>query len=75
VASSRPLFFPPAAFVVFDGDGFILQVHGVFMCIRSGATALALYGARLDLQALNDSSLHKWRFLARSVGNGCSCVG
>jgi hypothetical protein len=24
VASSRPLFFPPVAFVVFDGDGFIL---------------------------------------------------
>jgi hypothetical protein len=45
-ASSRPLFFPPVAFVVFDGDGFILQVHGVFTCIRSGATALALYGAR-----------------------------
>jgi hypothetical protein len=23
--------------VVFDGDGFILQVHGVFTHIRSGA--------------------------------------
>jgi hypothetical protein len=45
-ASSRLLFFPPAAFVVFDGDGFILQVHGVFTRIRSGATALAFYGAR-----------------------------
>jgi hypothetical protein len=32
--------------VVFDGDGFILQVHGVFTRIRSGATALVLYGAR-----------------------------
>jgi hypothetical protein len=32
--------------VVFDGDGFILQVHGVFTRIRSGDTALALYGAR-----------------------------
>jgi hypothetical protein len=45
-ASSRPLFFPSAAFVVFDGDAFILQVHDVFTCIRSGATALALYGTR-----------------------------
>jgi hypothetical protein len=32
--------------VVFDGDGFILQVHGVFTRIRLGAAALALYGAR-----------------------------
>jgi hypothetical protein len=45
VASSRDLFFPvAAAFAVFDGDGFILQVHGVFTCIRSGATLVALSG-------------------------------
>jgi hypothetical protein len=37
-ASSRDLFFPPAAFEVFDGEGFILQVHGVLTRIRSGAT-------------------------------------
>jgi hypothetical protein len=43
-ASSRPLFFPPAALVVFDGDGFVLQVHGVFARIRSGATVVASYG-------------------------------
>jgi hypothetical protein len=30
--------------VVFDGDGFIFQVHGVFTCIRSGATVVASYG-------------------------------
>jgi hypothetical protein len=47
VASSRPLFFPPAAFVVFDGDGFILQVHGVFTRIRSGAAVVAFYGGAL----------------------------
>jgi hypothetical protein len=29
--------------VVFDGDGFILQVHGVFTRIRSGATVVASY--------------------------------
>jgi hypothetical protein len=26
-ASSRDLFFPPAVFKLFDGEGFILQVH------------------------------------------------
>jgi hypothetical protein len=45
--SSRPLFFSPAAFVVFNGDGFILQVHGVFTRIRSGATLVASYGGAL----------------------------
>jgi hypothetical protein len=43
-ASSRALFFPPAGFVVFDGDGFIFQVHGVFTRIRSGAIVVAFYG-------------------------------
>jgi hypothetical protein len=43
-ASSRALFFPLAAFAVFDYEGFILQVHGVFTRIRSGATAVASYG-------------------------------
>jgi hypothetical protein len=43
-ASSRALFFRPAAFVVFDGDGFILQVHDVFTRIRSGAVVVASYG-------------------------------
>jgi hypothetical protein len=46
-ASSQALFFPPAAFAVFDGEGFILQVHGVFTCIRSGATVVASYGGAL----------------------------
>jgi hypothetical protein len=45
-ASSRPLFFP-AVFTVLDGDGFILQVHGVFTRIRSGATLAALGGGAL----------------------------
>jgi hypothetical protein len=47
VASSRALFFPPVAFVVLDGDGFILQVHGVFTRICSGATVVASYGGAL----------------------------
>jgi hypothetical protein len=45
-ASSRPLFFP-VVFVVLDGYGFILQVHGVFTRIRSGATLAALGGGAL----------------------------
>jgi hypothetical protein len=44
VTSSRALFFPSAAFEVFDGEGFILQVQVVFTRIRSGATVVALYG-------------------------------
>jgi hypothetical protein len=60
-ASSRPLFFPPAAFVVFDGDGFILQVHGVFTHVCSGATAMAFYDARTWIyDLLNGSSVHQW---------------
>jgi hypothetical protein len=43
-ASTRALFFPPAAFEVFDGEGFILQVQGVFTRIRSGATVVVSYG-------------------------------
>jgi hypothetical protein len=34
--------------VVFDGDGFILQVHGVFMRIRSGATVVVSCGDALE---------------------------
>jgi hypothetical protein len=46
VASARLLFFPPAL-DVFDGDGFILQVQGVFTRIRSGATLKASGGDAL----------------------------
>jgi hypothetical protein len=38
------------AFVVLDGDGFILQVHGVFTCIRSGLLRWLWVAARSDLQ-------------------------
>jgi hypothetical protein len=44
--SSRPLLFP-ATFADLDGEGFILQVHGVFTRIRSGATLEALGGGAL----------------------------
>jgi hypothetical protein len=75
-ASSRLLFFPPAAFTVLDGDSFILQVHRVFTRIRSGATAVALSSGALG------STLHSAE-AARTGGdswprcawNGYSCVG
>jgi hypothetical protein len=46
-ASSRALFFPPAVFRAFDGEGFILQVQGIFTRISSGATVVASYGGAL----------------------------
>jgi hypothetical protein len=49
-ASSRPLFFP-ATFADLDGDGFILQVQGVFKRIRSGANLEALGGGALGSTA------------------------
>jgi hypothetical protein len=33
--------------MLFDGEGFILQVHGVFTRIRSGATAVDTGGGAL----------------------------
>jgi hypothetical protein len=56
-ASSRALFFPPATFEVFDGEGFILQVHGVFTRIRSGATAVASYGGVLGSTILSTAAV------------------
>jgi hypothetical protein len=46
-ASSWDLFFPPTAFKLFDGEGFILQVHRVFTRIRSGAMAVVSGGGAL----------------------------
>jgi hypothetical protein len=62
-ASSRLLFFP-AVFALLDGDGFILQVHGVFMRIRSGATLAALGGGALRSTGVR-----------RSIRNGYSSDG
>jgi hypothetical protein len=50
-ASSRLLFFP-AVFTDLDGEGFILQIHGVFTRIRSGATLEALGGGALGSTAV-----------------------
>jgi hypothetical protein len=43
-ASSRDLFFPAPVFMVFDGDGFILQMQRVFTRIRSGVAPEASIG-------------------------------
>jgi hypothetical protein len=43
----RDLFFPPPVFMLFDSEGFILPVDGVFTRIRSGATAVATSGGAL----------------------------
>jgi hypothetical protein len=59
-ASSRPLFFP-AVFADLDGDGFILQVHGVFTRIRSGATPAALGGGAFgSTAAAARADLFEW---------------
>jgi hypothetical protein len=50
--------------VVFDGDGFILQVHGVFTRIRSGATVVATYEATM---ARTDLQSSQWRQCALAV--------
>jgi hypothetical protein len=76
VASSRPLFFLLVAFVVLDGDGFILQVHRLFTRIRLEATAVDLYGGALG------STLHSAAAACadgdswpRSARNGYNYVG
>jgi hypothetical protein len=62
--------------VVFDGDGFILQVHDVFTRIRSGATVVASYGgapgSTLYSMAAVRTSGDSW---LKSARNSCSCVG
>jgi hypothetical protein len=40
----RDLFFPAPTFEPLDGDDFVLQVHGVFTRIRSGATLVLCSG-------------------------------
>jgi hypothetical protein len=44
---SRDLFFLPPVFKLFDSEGLILQVHGVFTRILSGATVVATGGGTL----------------------------
>jgi hypothetical protein len=57
-ASSRDLFFPSAVFKLFDGEGFILQVHWVFTRIRSGATAVVSGGGALGSTLSSEVAVH-----------------
>jgi hypothetical protein len=41
-----------------DGDGFILQVHGVFTRIRSGLLWQLWVAARLDLQRRRHAQIY-----------------
>jgi hypothetical protein len=50
------LFFPPAVFRAFDGEGFILQVQGVFTRIRPGATVVASYSGALGSTILSTAA-------------------
>jgi hypothetical protein len=75
-ASSRDLFFPPAIFRLFDGEGFILQVHRVFTRIRSGATAVDFGGGALGSTLSSEVAVRRsGGFWARSARNGCKCAG
>jgi hypothetical protein len=46
------------AFVVFDGDGFILQVHGVFTHIRSGVAVMASYSGAPGSKLYSAAAMH-----------------
>jgi hypothetical protein len=62
--------------VVLDGDGFILQVHGVFTRIRLEAPAVALYGGALGSTLHLAEAAHTGGdFWPRSAWNGYNCVG
>jgi hypothetical protein len=49
-ASSRDLFFPTAVFMLFDGEGFTLQVQRVFTRIARGLWRWLLAAVRVDLR-------------------------
>jgi hypothetical protein len=66
-ASSRSLFFPPAAFEVFDGEGFILQVQVSSLAFAQGLRWWFPTAARSDLQ----SSQQRQRALAVIYGSIC----
>jgi hypothetical protein len=75
-ASSRDLFFPPAVFMLLDGEGFILQVQRVFTRIRLGAAAVATGGGALGSTIPTEVAVcTSSEFLARSATNGCKCGG
>jgi hypothetical protein len=63
-------------FVLFDGEGFILQAQRVFTRIRSRAAAAATGGsARGSTISGTVAVCTGGGLLARSVSNGCKCGG
>jgi hypothetical protein len=75
VASSRALFFPPAAFEVFDVEGFILQVQGVFTRTRSGATVVVSYGGAFGSTILSTAVVRTGGDFCLDLLGICECVG
>jgi hypothetical protein len=71
-ASLRPLFFP-AGLDVLDGEGFILQVQGVFTRIRSGGTLKASGGGALG--STTAAAGAGSGFASRFKWNGCGSNG
>jgi hypothetical protein len=62
--------------MLFDDEGFILQVQRVFTRIRSGAVAAATGGgARGSTISGAVAVCTGGGLLARSVSNGCKCGG
>jgi hypothetical protein len=75
-AFSQDLFFPPAVFMLLDGEGFILQVQRVFTRILSTAAAVATGGGALGSTISTKVAVCTGGgFLARSATNGCKCGG
>jgi hypothetical protein len=75
-ASSRDLFFPVEVFMLFDGDGFILQRQRVFTRIRSGAALEASSGSASGSLAQDAVVVCSSGYvLARSISTDFECGG
>jgi hypothetical protein len=62
--------------MLFDGEGFILQVQRVFTRIRSGAVAEASSGGARGSTVYDTVAMCTGSgLLARSTSNGCKCGG
>jgi hypothetical protein len=62
--------------MLFDGEGFILQVQRVFTRIRSGAAAVGTGGgARGSAISGAVAVCTGGGLLAQSASNGCKCGG
>jgi hypothetical protein len=62
--------------MLFDGEGFILQVQRVFTCIHLGAAAVATGSGALGSTISTEVAVCTGSgFLARSAMNDCKCGG